>query len=58
MDNQENIRTITELDGAITYQCPRCNFRYRDENWAKKCYNWCARTNVCNLEIIAHAEEG
>lgn len=35
--------------------CEECNLLYKDICWAKKCEDWCKKTNSCNLEITKHA---
>lgn len=37
------------------YKCPECGFLYREEQWAKKCEDWCKKYKSCNLEITAHS---
>lgn len=50
------VRTISKNDKNL-YQCEACGFHYLDEGIAKKCEEWCKRTNSCNLEIIKDAVE-
>ncbi|MDP3729322.1 MAG: sulfite exporter TauE/SafE family protein [bacterium] len=38
-----------------TFTCSACGLRYKEESWAKKCFEWCTAHNSCNLEIIKHA---
>ena len=44
-----------ETNKNISYQCSECGFWYKDEEWAKKCEDWCRKYKSCNLEIIRHA---
>ena len=48
------VRTISKDDKDL-YQCQACGFHYVSEETAKKCEEWCRRTNSCNLEIIKDA---
>ena len=40
------------------YKCEICGYKYKEEEWAKKCQDWCKKTNSCNLEIISHGISG
>jgi hypothetical protein len=42
------------------FTCTACGFKYKDEQKAKECFDWCTTKNSCNLEITQHAvtEEG
>jgi len=44
-----------EKKGETYYQCGECGFFYKDEEWAKKCEDFCKKHNACDVEIIKHA---
>lgn len=46
---------IMESQAQKTYTCSACGLKYEEESWAKKCFEWCAAHNSCNLEITKHA---
>ncbi len=48
------VNTIS-VDGKKLFVCEECLFRYRDEDWAKKCELWCKRHKSCNIGITKHA---
>lgn len=35
--------------------CEECNFKYKEEDWARKCEQWCKEHHSCNLEITKHS---
>ncbi|MBI4451019.1 hypothetical protein HY642_03525 [Candidatus Woesearchaeota archaeon] len=41
--------------GKKVFVCERCDFKYRDEKWAKACEDWEKDHNSCNVQVIAHA---
>lgn len=41
--------------GKEYYICEICHFAYEDEEWAKKCEEYCKKYKSCNLDITKHA---
>ncbi len=39
------------------YRCPECGFRYRTEELAKRCEEWCKKHHSCNTEITKYSIE-
>ena len=37
--------------GKTTYHCSICKLEFADAELARKCENWCATHDSCNLEI-------
>lgn len=37
------------------YKCPACGLKYKEQEWAEKCEEWCKKHKSCNLEITKHA---
>ncbi|PIY82420.1 MAG: UDP-glucose--dolichyl-phosphate glucosyltransferase [Candidatus Omnitrophica bacterium CG_4_10_14_0_8_um_filter_44_12] len=37
------------------FTCKECGLIYKQQAWAIKCEEWCAKYNSCNLEITMHA---
>lgn len=37
------------------FQCKECGLWYKEEEIAKKCFEYCSTRHSCNLEIIKHA---
>jgi len=37
------------------FKCEECNFYYVEEEWAKKCEEFCRKYKSCSLEITKHA---
>jgi len=48
--NQDNQKIKEKL-----FQCPECDLWYDEEEWKKKCEEWCKEHKSCNLEIINHS---
>jgi hypothetical protein len=44
---------MKEVNGL--YECEACHMFYEDEQWAKKCEEWCIEHKTCNIEIMKHA---
>ncbi|MBI4162086.1 MAG: hypothetical protein HY513_00255 [Candidatus Aenigmarchaeota archaeon] len=40
---------------AKNYICRACGYKYKDKEWAEKCYKWCSKRKSCNIEITKHA---
>ncbi len=40
------------------FKCDICGLHYREESFAKECYDWCSTHNgSCNTEITKHSVE-
>lgn len=39
----------------VFYVCEECGFTYKDQEWAEKCEDFCAKHRMCSLEITSHA---
>jgi len=50
------VKTHKEGDNEL-YQCEECGFKYKANEWAEKCQEWCKEHKSCNLEIIQYAIE-
>jgi len=37
------------------YYCKICGMRFKQNNWAQKCEDWCKEHNSCNIDIVRHA---
>jgi hypothetical protein len=44
---------MKEINGL--YECEECHLLFEDEEWAKKCEEWCIEHKTCNIEITQHA---
>lgn len=48
--------TLEALEGKKRmYECSECGAKYEEQEWAKKCENWCKEHETCNSEIIKHS---
>lgn len=45
----------TKKAGKVLYACGECGFLYSEEEWARKCEEWCSKHNSCNILITKHA---
>ena len=50
------VKKLTK-NGTTLYVCEECELKYRDNETAMKCEEWCREHGACNLEIIKHAVE-
>ncbi len=39
------------------FVCAECGMKYRNEEFAKKCENYCRENQACNLDIVKHSVE-
>jgi len=45
-----------ERNGKNYYICELCNVAYAEEEWAKKCTEWCSEhLGTCSIEVVQHA---
>ncbi|MCK5245895.1 hypothetical protein KAR02_03310 [Candidatus Bipolaricaulota bacterium] len=48
--------TKKERNGKGYYVCDLCGVAYTEEEWAKKCTEWCAENpGTCSIEVSQYA---
>ncbi len=46
------VKKLTK-NGTTLYVCEECGLKYRDNETAMKCEEWCREHGACNIEILS-----
>lgn len=41
----------------MVFECRECGMHYKDEEWMKKCQEFCAANQACSIEIVRFSIE-